>query len=164
LKGIEDVPVKVNVSDDCGGVSGASVRITSQQLGATPPEKDCVEDQSPKGQIYYEGGGIYNCTFRADTTGQPEPTWLYGYVNVSVQASKAYYNSSEVNLTINSYYLASRPEITLLSLYTDLGTAGWGENWHFPVSVEDEDYNAQLGSTVKVYLWLNLTWRLEISW
>ncbi|MEM7819136.1 MAG: hypothetical protein QW403_03290, partial [Candidatus Aenigmatarchaeota archaeon] len=165
LKGIEDVPVKVKVTDECGGVSEANVTIISQQLGAYPPNKDCVEDQSPKGQIFYEGSGIYNCTFRADTTAQEEPTWLYGYTNVSVQAFKTYYNSSEVNFTINSYYLASKPEITLKTLYTDYGTSGWGENWHFPVDIEDKDYNAQLGSTINVYFWLNLTgsWQLFAS-
>ncbi|RLF26751.1 MAG: hypothetical protein DRN05_06595, partial [Thermoplasmata archaeon] len=162
LKGIEDVPVRVNVTDECGGVSNASVTIKSQQLGASPSEKDCVQDQSPPGQIIEETQGIYKCVFRADTTGQPEPTWLYGYTNVSIKAEKEYYNASNTNLTIDSYYLASRPVITLGTVYTDTGSAGWGDNWHFPFSVEDEDYNAQLGSTINVYFWLNLTGKWEL--
>ncbi|RKY30230.1 MAG: hypothetical protein DRP74_07430, partial [Candidatus Omnitrophota bacterium] len=95
-------------------------------------------------------------------TAQSEPVWLYGFANVSAQASKQYYNDSEVNLTLNAYYLASKPTITLHPVYTDVGTSGWGENWHFPVRVEDPDYYGQLGSSLKVNLWINLTgaWQL----
>ncbi|MBN2202775.1 MAG: DUF87 domain-containing protein [Candidatus Aenigmarchaeota archaeon] len=155
LKGVQNVTVRANVTDDCGAVPGATVTFVSQQLSASPQNKDCVVDQAPNGEIVYEGSGNYSCVFRDDT--HDSGTWNYGYVNVSVEASKQYYNSSSTNYDTNSYYLTSRPTLSIGAPYGASSNA-WGDSWTFPVSnVVDPDMAGEIGSEVNVSLFINLT-------
>ncbi|MFH0929001.1 MAG: DUF87 domain-containing protein, partial [Candidatus Aenigmatarchaeota archaeon] len=155
LKGLQNVTVRTNVTDDCGAVPGATLTFISQQLSASPQNKECVADQTPNGEVVYEGSGNYSCIFRNDT--HDSDTWNYGYVNVTVQADKQYYNSSAMNLDTGSYYLSSEPMITIGAPYGASSNA-WGDGWTFPVSnIVDPDMAGEIGSTINVSLWLNLT-------
>jgi hypothetical protein len=163
LKGLENVTIRLNVSDDCGAVPGADVTITSQQLTTSPQEKDCVNDQNPPGVINYEGSGNYSCIFRDDTHQEPYPIWAYGYVNVSAKAEKQYYNDSVTNLDIGSYYLTSEPSISLGNPLGASATTAWGDIWTFPVTITDPDMDGEQGSEINVSFWLNLTGEWEFQ-
>jgi hypothetical protein len=167
LKGIENVTLKANISDDCGALAGANLTFVSQQMLTTPTDKSCTESPNNE-QVKYEGEGRYNCTFK-NTTHADNDDWKYGYVNASVFAEKQYYNASQTILITNSYYLSSRPVIDDVGTpygQFDFGSTAWGDLWSFsdssnPIDITDADMSGELESTINVSLWINLTGNWE---
>jgi hypothetical protein len=143
---IDNIPIKTNVSDDCGLLAGADVTIIAQR-GSTI--KDCSS---------ILGSGDYNCTFLNTTIGN-DPSWNYGYWNVSTNATKDYYNSSPTLTEVNAFYISSKPELSLPTLVpyidTTYDTYDWGDIWLFNINVEDKDSGGEQGSYVNVSFWIN---------
>ncbi|MEM2991212.1 MAG: hypothetical protein QXQ02_08535, partial [Halobacteria archaeon] len=144
-----------NVTDDCGGVNQATPKF---YLYRGSMIKDC----SDSGTITDYNNGTYSCLI-SNSTLNSDPDFVYGYWNVSFNASKDYYNSSEQEFEQNVLYIASRPELTTGSAYISTGnyTNGWGDLWFFEVDVEDDDYTGEQGSSVNVSFWINLTGQWE---
>ncbi|MEM5855473.1 MAG: hypothetical protein QW472_04125, partial [Candidatus Aenigmatarchaeota archaeon] len=140
-----------NVTDECGGVKEAEPKFYLYR-------GSIVKDCSSLGTITDYGNGTYSCLI-ANSTLHDDPDLIYGYWNVSFNASKDYYNSSEQKFEEKAFYLASRPILTTDSGYVSTGnyTHGWGDLWFFKVDVEDEDYTGEEGSLVNVSFWVNLT-------
>ncbi|MEM2180984.1 MAG: hypothetical protein QXP32_09255, partial [Nitrososphaeria archaeon] len=120
--------------------------------------KDC----SLSGSITDYNNGTYSCLI-SNTTLNTDPEFVYGYWNVSFNATKDYYNSSEQQFEQNALYIASRPVLTTGTAYISTGnfTNGWGDLWFFQVDVEDDDYTGEQGSLVNVSFWINLTGQWE---
>ncbi|MCK5372962.1 MAG: hypothetical protein KAJ20_01360, partial [Candidatus Aenigmarchaeota archaeon] len=151
IRGIEDVLLRGNVTDDCGPVIGATSGFVVDRSAIT--YFTCPPDET----VYDEANGYYNCTIpAASTTG-----WATGYYNINMTASKSYYNSSDINRNIDAFYLSTIPmvESSLITTASPMGSAdfGWGESWTFEVDVLDVD-----GNDVDVYLWVNMTGDWEL--
>ncbi|RLF33979.1 MAG: hypothetical protein DRN08_05045, partial [Thermoplasmata archaeon] len=144
-KGIDSLVVKANVSDDCGLVSGATPVITIQRTGST--YATCCQSGCDA-TIYDEGNGTYNCTFSASTI-NTLPT--YGLYNLTINATKQYYNHSLTWTKEDAFRLVSEPSITNLAA-TPAVDGGWGETWTFSATVYDPDQD-----NVTVSLWFNYT-------
>ena len=103
-------------------------------------------------QVYDENDGVYNCTFTAaDISGGD---WSTGWYNVTINATKEYYNDSQTYVLNKSFRLVTRPELSNENAESGnlLNKDGWGQDWTFSVDVADAD-----GDNVTVYLWINLT-------
>jgi hypothetical protein len=138
---VDNILLRGNVTDDCGLVPNAT-----------------IEFKARRGVFFYdcigwndEGNGWYNCTIQNTTTS----TWSTGNYNVTMTASKDYYNSSGEIVKQNAFRLVTVPKLTnptAISLGGPSIPGGWGENWNFTVDVQDED-----NDDVNVSLWINLT-------
>jgi len=142
-RGIDDIVLKGYVWDDCGPVEGATVvfKIPSENY-------ECVN-------VYEEGSGYYNCTIPASATA----SWATGWHDVTIEVIKEYYNGTNVT-KVNSFYVATEPEVKLSPEYPTAeasGDGGWGEEWTFSAWVQDLD-----GDIINVSLWLNLTGEFEM--
>ncbi|MEM5878303.1 MAG: hypothetical protein QXF12_05485, partial [Candidatus Aenigmatarchaeota archaeon] len=149
LKGINDVVIKVNLTDDCGLVSNANVTIKA--VDASGVVRGTCNPNDPFNPTYDEGNGIYNCTFSASQILSED--WPTGWYNVSVNASKQYYESSPVYTEYRSFRIGTSPELSNIGVLSQEGSnvGGWGELWRFSVDLIDPDND---NSTV--YLWMNL--------
>ena len=105
---IDDILIRLNVTDDCGLIAADDVNIYAERGSIV---KECL---SP------DGAGDYNCTI-PNTTIDSDPTWEYGYWNLSVNATKANYNSS-----MTSTYLRSQnfPYQECISIHNLIHTIG----------------------------------------
>ena len=81
-KGIDNILIRGNVTDDCGGVEGATVQyyIPERDVFCAPIEEEIGANQ-----------GYYNCTISNTTQGN----WPLGFYNITMNATKQYYNNSE---------------------------------------------------------------------
>ncbi|MCW1304417.1 MAG: DUF853 family protein [Candidatus Parvarchaeota archaeon] len=145
LRGIDPILIRGNASDECGLLSGVTIEFNSEK-GET------IYSCSP---VYDEGNGWYNCTIPGVAhSGRP-----LGYYNITMNASKQYYDPSYVLKRVDAYYLATRPTLSNAYATSEQGSSvgGWGENWTFSATVQDLDAN-----DVNVYLWVNLTGNWEL--
>ncbi|MCJ7767865.1 hypothetical protein MUP79_05705, partial [Candidatus Bathyarchaeota archaeon] len=132
IKGVDQFNLSANLSDvdGCGLVGDGNV--TFRILGT-----------SYTYQSTGNGAGIYNATI-TDTN---LPEYTYGWYNVTVNASRQYYpNASSVQNY--SFYLASRPVLSITGGGVNPMTGGWGKTFNFTVKVYDQD-----GNNVTVHLW-----------
>ncbi|RLF07128.1 MAG: hypothetical protein DRJ60_03355, partial [Thermoprotei archaeon] len=145
-KGIDTVDYLGYVYDDCGGVGSALTELKAVQ-GATTHEA----------QVFTNASGYATYSFDPST-------WSLGYYNATINASKTYYNSSEVLLKENAFVLVTQPTVNSLSITTSDATNpyGWGETWTFEINVFDEDQGTFNFEKMNVSLWINETygWRL----
>jgi len=145
----DTITIRANVTDDCGLVKGASVNIYVEQGGIVYYSCTSAID---------EGNGSYRCMIAPDTT------WPLGYYNLTINATKQYYNSSATITYVNAFRLVSQPELTSSSVssYSVEATSdgGWNETWKFSVNLRDLDIWAN--DQINVSLWVNLTgnWQL----
>ncbi|MCK5373076.1 MAG: hypothetical protein KAJ20_01960, partial [Candidatus Aenigmarchaeota archaeon] len=89
-KGVDNILLRGNVTDDCGLVSDANVDIRVVQGGSD--YAICY----PAGD---ETDGWYNCTI-ANTT---HNAWPVGWYNVTIKADKQYYNDSNTFIVENAF-------------------------------------------------------------
>jgi hypothetical protein len=146
VRGVDDILLRGNVTDDCGLVSGATVSLETVRSGITT--FTCTAND--------EGNGWYNCTASASE----HIVWSTGWYNVTMEALKQYYNSSEKEIKENAFRLVTVPNVWDAHAVSTLGQdipGGWGETWTFRVKVQDLD-----NDDVNIYLWINLTgdWQL----
>jgi len=150
---VDNILLRGNVSDECGLLSGANVTFTVKRAGITyfvcPPDAT----------LHDENNGYYNCTIPNTSTSG----WPVGYYNLTINASKRYYNSSEIYIKENAFRIVTVPKVrqpaqpVITSSKAGVADYGWGERWKFTVEVQDED-----NDDVNVSLWVNLTgsWQL----
>ncbi|MCX6814805.1 MAG: hypothetical protein NTY20_04120, partial [Candidatus Aenigmarchaeota archaeon] len=132
IKGVDQFNLSANLSDvdGCGLVGDGNV--TFRILGT-----------SYTYQSTGNGAGIYNATI-TDTN---LPEYTYGWYNLTVNASRQYYpNASSVQNY--SFYLASKPVLSITGGGVNPMTGGWGKTFNFTVKVYDQD-----GNNVTVHLW-----------
>ena len=149
----QSIPIAINVWDECGGVPNANVDIVAERGSTT---MNCSIGGHGGSGVQDLGNGTYNCTF-SNSTIYSSGEWDYGYWDVSFHAIRDYYNTSDVEEETNAFYLASKPHFTSTSYSTSWGSYGWGDTWTFKANLEDLDYTGELGSTVNVSLWLNIS-------
>ncbi|MCK4927127.1 MAG: hypothetical protein KAS11_01565, partial [Candidatus Aenigmarchaeota archaeon] len=151
VRGVDDILLRGNVTDDCGLVPGASSVFVTEQSDI--PYFTCPPDST----LNDEGNGYYNCTIPAASTAG----WFTGDYNINFTASKSYYNSSDIYRKISAFRLVTVPEVSNPSItsLTAVGFSdyGWGEEWTFSIDILDED-----NDDVNVYLWVNLTGDWEL--
>jgi len=122
----QNVPISGNVSDECGQVTAATVRIKStDQFGVDLAM--CIPDPATD-----MGGGVYNCS--QSTSGGD--FGLNSWYNVSMNSSKTYYNVSNI-IAEDKFRVAQEPDLTNPQV-TPFGD-GWGVNFTFTVTVNDQD-------------------------
>ncbi|MFA4846214.1 MAG: hypothetical protein WC654_06695, partial [Patescibacteria group bacterium] len=129
VKGADSIALRANLTDSggCGLVNGSTVKFVINN-GYVCSAAD-------------EGNGSYSCTIPAST----HNSWAYGWHNVTVNVTRAYYNDTFINYN-NSFYLASKPQLS--SANHQSATNGWGAQHSFSVTVTDLDDN-----NVSVRLW-----------
>ncbi|RLG00752.1 MAG: hypothetical protein DRN49_02540, partial [Thaumarchaeota archaeon] len=149
-KGIDTVDYLGYVYDDCGGVASALVDLKAKQGGTTH-----------SAQAFTNASGYVTYSFDPST-------WTLGYYNATINASKTYYNSSDVLLKENAFVLVTQPTISALTITTQDSTGssinpyGWGETWIFDIDLYDEDQGTFNFEKLNVSLWINTTsgWKL----
>ncbi|NOQ55827.1 MAG: DUF87 domain-containing protein, partial [Nanohaloarchaea archaeon] len=151
VRGVDDIFIRGNVTDECGLVDGASSVFTVEK--SEIPYFTCPPDAT----VFDEDNGYYNCTVpSASTSG-----WSPGDFDVKIETSKAYYNSSETVTSANAFRLVTVPEVDnpVITTTSTMGISdfGWGEDWKFEVDIFDDD-----NDDVNVYLWVNLTGDWEL--
>jgi len=134
-----------DVKDDCGYVSGATVKFVLPKSSF-----ECIANDL--------NNGTYTCLISSST----HSNWDFGWYDLIIEVSKQHYNGT-IRTFNNSFFLATRPQFTttpLIYSQQGAGIGGWGETWTFQIYVKDEDYNI-----VNVSLYLNLTgtWTLANS-
>ncbi|MCK5062746.1 MAG: hypothetical protein KAR23_02355, partial [Candidatus Aenigmarchaeota archaeon] len=151
VRGVDNIVLRGNVTDECGLVPGASPVFTVEQSDI--PYFTCPPDNT----LYDEADGYYNCTIpAASTTG-----WSTGYYDINLTASKTHYNSSDIYRRDNAFRLVTVPQISNPSITTTTAYGfsdyGWGESWTFEVDLLDEDQDI-----INISLWVNLTGDWEL--
>ncbi len=133
---VKDSWVLINgtIIDECRNVSAATVKFISVNQYGTDISPPCTANNYT--------GGIYNCT--QDMTG--EDFGLNAWYNITMNASLAYYNTTSMTFP-HRYRLASYPDLT--SPEVDPPGEGWGYNYSFNVTVNDQDS----GDVVNVSFW-----------
>jgi hypothetical protein len=127
------INISGNVRDDCSYVSGAAVRFRVLQGGTEfIPSPDPATDLA---------NGTYRTSW--DSTGAP-----LGWYNISMNSSKAYYNSSFI-IKENSFYLGAKPELANPNVTPK--QEGWGYNFTFNVSFRDLEGDANNITLWKAY-------------
>ncbi|MCW1304418.1 MAG: hypothetical protein OH354_01420, partial [Candidatus Parvarchaeota archaeon] len=126
----ESLIVNANVSDDCGSVSGATIKQFNVMQDGSSYHTCNANDL---------GNGNYTCTF--DTTGDP-----LGWYNVSFNVSKNFYNGTFIE-KINAFQLRARSQLSGAGAHPS--SEGWGYNFTLNVSVQDSDPD----DVVNVSLW-----------
>ncbi|MFH0929623.1 MAG: hypothetical protein V1818_04740, partial [Candidatus Aenigmatarchaeota archaeon] len=148
LKRIDNILIKGNVTDDCSatlgkGVINATVTFTAEKIN------DGFYRSTPTlCSVYNESDGEYNCTILNTTHAGVD--WNYGTYNITMNATKNYYNNSITKKEQDSFILASKPELKTITVSSTQGgsTGGWGEKWTYSIELRDNDTNA-----VNVSLW-----------
>ncbi|MFH1473362.1 MAG: hypothetical protein ABIE55_00555, partial [Candidatus Aenigmatarchaeota archaeon] len=148
LRSIENILVKGNVTDDCSASLGIGVVNASVIFTAEKQDIAFASSSPLLCTVYNESDGEYNCTILNTTHNQSE--WDYGIYNITMNATKNYYNNSATTTEQNSFTLGSEPELTSVTVSSDQGgsTGGWGETWLYSANIRDKDSN-----TVNVSLW-----------
>ncbi|UCC91533.1 MAG: hypothetical protein JSV39_04455, partial [Candidatus Aenigmatarchaeota archaeon] len=154
-KGIDSLLIRGNVTDDCVGWN----QTANATINFTVPQQNyfCTA-------VNDEGEGWYNCTIPAadPVTGD----WGYNYYNLTMNASKKYYNSSSTLNKQDAFILISNPEILTLTIdsvcaRTDLNSSctdfSWGELWKFNASIRDQDHAGPLGEELNISLYVNVS-------
>ncbi|MCK4497157.1 MAG: hypothetical protein KAU24_03120, partial [Candidatus Aenigmarchaeota archaeon] len=149
-RGVDNVTIRGQVQDECGGITNASV--TLQAKMGIAYTYDCetwstVIDESEQGGSV----GWYNCTFWGPTNTSQWPDQVLYKFNTTMQASKTYYNDSQTTTDVDSFWLSEPPDI-----YYDASphivsppSGGWGAQHTFTAHVRD----LELADTVNVTLW-----------
>ncbi|MCK5333302.1 MAG: hypothetical protein KAJ24_02230, partial [Candidatus Aenigmarchaeota archaeon] len=150
VKGVDNILLRGNVTDECGLVAGATASI--KVIRGVTQYAECNPSND-------EGTGWYNCTIANTTHAEGGQNWPTGLYNVTIQADKAYYEGSETFVVENAFRLVTVPILSGPSASSDEGgnLGGWGETWDFGVNVEDAD-----GNDVTIYFWVNLTGTWEL--
>ncbi|MCK4496747.1 MAG: hypothetical protein KAU24_01025, partial [Candidatus Aenigmarchaeota archaeon] len=121
----------LNDSGNCGGVTGANVTFIVVGTGY---------DYTAEGN----GTGWYNATI--DDTGLP--SYAAGnWYNVTMNATKNFYTDNQTTHNY-TFFLATRPVLSLGSPPVSPTFGGWGQTFTFKVRAYDED-----GTNLTVYLW-----------
>ena len=107
-----------------------------------------------------ESNGNYTCTVSAGSTS----TWLLGFYNTTMNASKQYYNSSQFLQVDDGLKLVTDPfiENVIVSTSDSNNPGGWGELWTFTTSLYDSDQATYDFERINLSLWYynNSAWRL----
>ncbi|MCK4335350.1 MAG: hypothetical protein KAW40_01355, partial [Candidatus Aenigmarchaeota archaeon] len=154
-KGMDSLLIRGNVTDDCIG----SNHTANATINFTVPQQNyfCTA-------VNDEEDGWYNCTIpvSAPVTGD----WGYNYYNLTMNASKRYYNSSSTLNKQDAFILVSNPEIRQLTIdsvcaWPDLNGScsdfSWGELWRFNASIRDQDHAGPLGEHLNISLYVNVS-------
>ncbi|RKX21714.1 MAG: hypothetical protein DRP45_12005, partial [Candidatus Zixiibacteriota bacterium] len=161
-KGIDSLLIRGNVTDDCYATNGPLANATVE---FTVPQQNYL--CSPTDD---EGNGWYNCTIPVNAPVTND--WAYGYYNLTMNASKKYYNSSSLFNKKEAFILVSNPEIHALTITSKCdrddidptcSNFGWGEVWTFNASIRDPDQSEpSLGEQLNISLYVNVSggWRL----
>ncbi|MHA2066354.1 MAG: hypothetical protein ACXABY_18440, partial [Candidatus Thorarchaeota archaeon] len=137
-KYIDTVLIRGNVTDDCAATNGPLSNATTVTFTVEEESYTCSGWND-------EGNGWYNCTIPSNDM----DTWLYDYYNISMQATKKYYNSSIATSKLDTFILVSNPtadtmtvsSTPLEAIYTPFtySNYGWGELFTFTAYFQDED-------------------------
>ncbi|MFH1228906.1 MAG: hypothetical protein V1678_00590 [Candidatus Aenigmatarchaeota archaeon] len=150
--GIDSITYIGNVSDDCGGITGASVN-----FNANPVEYSPTSECSP-GDVTDYANGTYSCT-------RSPIDWTMSYHNLTMNATKSYYSSSSNVQRTNSFVITTNPSVVAvtpssrcLSSECQPGDSnyGWGETWNFSAVVQDFDQGAFGYEAMNISLWIDL--------
>ncbi|MFH1249195.1 MAG: DUF87 domain-containing protein [archaeon] len=152
-RGDDPIPFSGNVSDDCGLLTNASVQFS-------------VPEQNAR-FINTSNNAWYNYSVYP----QNHSSWNYGVHNLTINASKKYYNGSATAWEYSSFRILTNPRAynpTASSRATGIGASdgGWGEVWTFNVTVVDLDQiESGLNEVLNITLWLNTSngWRIANS-
>ncbi|MBU2101740.1 hypothetical protein KKH05_03445, partial [Patescibacteria group bacterium] len=126
-RGVDDILIRGNVSDDCGLVNGTTVQLYSQETSTWYP---CTP-------VNDEEDGNYNCTvLAAQHSARP-----LGPYNTTINATMTNYNDSTTYKEEEAYELSTVPTASFPTVVSDEGgsTGGWGETWDFIITVQDID-------------------------
>jgi len=135
-RGENDIVLRGNVTDNdpiCGYVEDAHVEFLSEGASTylCPSTKN-------------ESNGYYNCTILAANQNSLQYKWY----NVTINASRPYYDNNCSYTYNESFFLASYPSLATPSVSPI--TEGWGSNYTYSIRVTDTDENY-----VDTYLWLS---------
>jgi len=142
-----------NVSDDCGGVAGASVEFKAYPIEINP------SSYCAPGDVTDIGNGNYSCAK------VPSESWSFAYHNLTINASKQYYNSSKIILKQDAFVIATNPQLSLITPTSRCTAAecfagdsnfGWGETWNFSAKVQDLDQGAYSFERMNISLWIDM--------
>jgi 5-hydroxyisourate hydrolase-like protein (transthyretin family) len=145
----DPIPLIGDITDDCGGVANVT-EITMKAI----PESSWTSC----GSFTDNNNGTYNCTLNSPYTASP------GVYNVTLNASKEYYNSSTIQNKQESFRIATVPELIDVTVnqigygpddYNDT-KGGWGEKWSFSTIVRDLDQGAFNYEKTNISLWIDL--------
>ncbi|MEM4958531.1 MAG: hypothetical protein QXX12_01505, partial [Nanopusillaceae archaeon] len=120
-----NIPITVEVYDDCEKVDGASLSIE-----VINPNNETIECY-PVSNL---GNGSYRCSF--------SDTYVLGSYTIKIQANKQYYPEGYINEFPNAFFITSAPFIDSTEVYasrTSSEEGGWGDTWFFKIRVYDED-------------------------
>ncbi|MEM2452751.1 MAG: hypothetical protein QW481_07145, partial [Candidatus Methanomethylicia archaeon] len=148
-RAVDSITYIGNVSDDCGGVKGASITFNTEPFTVWGR---CL----PSAVVDYLNG-TYSCTVISASDA------LLQWYNLTMQASKQYYNDSLTARKIDSFNLATNPEIKDPRTNKAGNIGGWGEVWTFSVDVRDIDRAAYSFEAMNVSLWIDLGNGFELS-
>ncbi|MHC4648732.1 MAG: hypothetical protein ACYTBJ_25020, partial [Planctomycetota bacterium] len=153
--------IRGNITDDCAATNGPVPGADTITLTVEEEAYTCSGWND-------EGNGWYNCTIPSSAMN----TWLYDYYNISMQATKQYYNDSPTTSYKDRFILVSSPHsdtmtistTPLETIYTSYTTTnwGWGELWTFTAYFQDEDHStSNFNDQVNISLYMNTTtgWR-----
>ncbi|MEM2180985.1 MAG: hypothetical protein QXP32_09260, partial [Nitrososphaeria archaeon] len=141
-----------NVSDDCGGVKGANVEFRAYPEEINP-SSTCLPNE-----VTDYNNGTYSCSRL------PSDDWQMTYHNLTINASKQYYEPSKIFEKVDSFVIVTNPTITLLPPTSKcrasecLGSDnnfGWGEIWNFSAIVQDLDQGAYSFERMNISLWID---------
>ncbi|MEM7819143.1 MAG: hypothetical protein QW403_03325, partial [Candidatus Aenigmatarchaeota archaeon] len=141
----DQIPVIINVRDDCGFVPYASVSISIKNQDGN--EYSCS-------QVTDHLNGTYSCIFS---------NLEMGYYTVLANASKQYYPEGEF-VKENAFLVATYPSILNARAYSSKGEnfGGWGDTWSFEIEVKDEDQLKFDFERLNISLYINFTGNYEL--
>ncbi|MEM2868492.1 MAG: hypothetical protein QXR84_08455, partial [Candidatus Bathyarchaeia archaeon] len=143
----QDVPVIININDDCGFVPQASVDLVIKNQDG--------QEYVCNNLIDYLNG-TYSCTFS---------NLALGYYTVLVNASKQNYPEGETYVAENAFLVASYPSISNVRAYSSRRNdiyGGWGDLWIFEVQLYDSDQEKFDFERLNISLYVNLTGNYEL--
>jgi hypothetical protein len=158
-RNVDPIPYVGNVTDDCSATLGTGVKGASITFFA---ERDGWSGWSlcSGGSVTDNNNGTYNCTMNS-----PSGAWFDRY-NLTMNATKQYYNNSITEEKEDSFWIVSNPQIWGEDTNKGGDIGGWGETWDFYVTVKDPDASDFASfEAMNVSLWFNLSgqWQLANS-
>jgi len=129
------------VWDDCSGVKAASITFDT--------EPSTVWGHCDPSEVTDYNNGTYSCTVVSASDA------VLQWYNLSMQASKQYYTSSDMVKKIDSFVLATNPQIRNPRTDKVGNIGGWGEKWTFSVDVKDVDRAAYSFERMNISLWID---------
>ncbi|MFC2143647.1 hypothetical protein ACFLQN_04590, partial [Candidatus Aenigmatarchaeota archaeon] len=117
----DSLEITGNVSDDCGGIAGATANYRIIQ-GANI--FTCIPDPATD-----QGGGNYTCDFNTDG-------YFFGLYDIMINSSKSFYFNSSYRKN-DSFRIGDTPK--LRNPASNMSSEGWGYTFTFTISVEDDE-------------------------